>query len=83
MLVFNNSEFTLANLYGWRYGSSFFPFVSIPGFMVDLRVVQPLYGPGFTGKCMFGIDKLTYTGNDAFEYKIGFTPVYNTLLTFT
>lgn len=51
--------------------------------MLDLRTIQPLYGPSFNGKCMFGINKLTYRSDDAFNYQLGFTPVYNTILSFT
>lgn len=79
----NISEFNLANFHNWKYGYSPYAYTSTPGFMLDLRIVQPLYGPSFNGRCMFGIEKLVYRGIDAFAYKIGFTPIYNTVVTFT
>ena len=76
----NVSEYNLANLHGWRYGYKPYQFTSTPGFLLDLRTVQPQYGPSFGGKCMFGIDKLIYRGDDAFNYEFGYTPVYNSIV---
>jgi hypothetical protein len=79
----NVSDFNLANIYGLKYGYNLYYFTSTPGFSLDLRTVQPLYGPSFNGKCVIGIDKLTYRGDDAFNYEFGYTPVYKTIVSLT
>jgi hypothetical protein len=83
VIVFNVSEFNVGNARGLRYGYSPYAFTSTPGFLLDLRVVQPLYGPSFNGKCLFGIDRLAYRGDDSFEYKLGLTPIYGTVFSLT